>query len=294
LSRRAATPFVLSLVLGLAALAPAREAKADDLGGIALLTVAVAVAFGWDVGFTAYNGGHVIGHTEPDSGWMIAETAVTSPQAAVGNIPIVVGELVEDKSDGAIIGTVFLPLAVWANQMTTFSAWSLADKTAPVAPRYGVSWLIGANLSLTTGMVTSFFAKEHFSRPWLAIPETAVGGIECASTIYAAVRDKTFRGQWIALSAWSGTLAVHGIASLIASAASRPEATPDYPTPFEPPVLPPPTRRTQPLEVPTGPGTPPVPRPPPPTATFTPPVLFPSPISDGEQVVPGVRLVGRF
>ena len=281
------------MVVALGVAAPAREAKADDLGAIALVTVAVAVVFGWDVGFTAYNGGHVIGHVEPDAGWMIAETAVVAPQAALGNIPLVIGQLEDDKDEAAILGTVFLPLAIWANQMSTFSVWSLADKSVKVGPRYGVSWLIGSNLSLTTGMITSFFSKRHYARPWMSIPELVVGGGECAGATYAAVTDKANRGPWIALSVWSGTLALHGAVSLIATAAHQEESTPTYPTPFEPPVLPPATRRTQQLEVPTGPGTPPAPRPPPPTA-LTPPILVPTPISDGQQLVPGVSVVGRF
>ncbi len=291
--KRRHASILVAAFFGISAAVPAREAKAEDLvAEILLVTVGVGAIFGWDVGFTAYDGGHVIARTEPDSGWMIAETAVAAPQALVGHVPMIVAEL-DDEKEGNVIGGVFLIPAIWLDQMTVFATWTLGDKSVDVRSRYGVSWLLGANDTLTTGMITSFFSKEHYARLWLSIPELAVGGAECAGTVVAAIHDPAHRGEWIGLAAWSGLLALHGGASLIAKAAARPAVGPDYPTPFEPPPLPPASHSPHhDLEVP---GAPPPPRPPPPdTAKMLPPIVAPLPITDGTNVVPGVAVLGVF
>jgi hypothetical protein len=265
----------------LALAAPAREARASDDGAIIVTVVVIAVAVvGADISFTAYDVGRAVDRKEVETPWMVGQTIVVSPQAILGHVPMILAQTEKEEEAAKIYGTVFIPITAWANALSTFSIWSLGDKSIDVGPRFGVSWLIGTNLTLTSGLAASLWSERHYAKPWLSIPTIALAGAELAGTAFAATKDATHRGEWIGLAAWSGTMTTHGIISLIAwladphrTSKSEPDTT-HYPTPFEPLDLPPrPPRHNQPLEVPT---------------------VAPTPISNGVSIVPGMSIFGRF
>lgn len=296
----------------IAALAPARAAHADDAVPLIITGITlIGATFGWDVAFTAYDASHAVDGEEPDFAWMVAQTAVTSPQAVLGSVPMVLSQL-EDRSDtAALFGVPFLPASVWANQMATFAVWSMASSSVDVGSRYGVSWMIAANLTFTTGAVASAFSDCHCTKPWFAVPTAAVAVGETIGSVYQAVNDVPHRAAWIGMSAWSGVLSLHAAGSLISYYVQTAKESVDYPytPPYEPPPRPrpPPPRPRPPLEVPApDPATPPAgssledldspapsaPRP----ARYKMQITgggF-APITDGWTLAPGVSLSGRF
>lgn len=316
--RRACSIGAPLLALG-ALVLPAREARADDTGVIVLAVALAGSAFGADVAFTAYDLGKAPNNKEPDLKWMTAQTIVTSPQAVLGHVPMVFGAVEKDSPE---IAALFLPASIWANQMATFSSWSMASQRVLPGPRYGVSWLIGADLPLTTGAVASLFSDEHYGKAWLDVsemilctPQVVLGGYEIA-------RDHENRGGWVALTAWSGTLLLHGTVSLVLAATHKKGGDDPNPPPPPPPLPPPPPRPppyyyNDPVQIvpdgatpppaqapgaapPNGREAPPDAPPPssPPGPRPTPPKLHadfaPTPISDGIRVVPGISVFGTF
>lgn len=313
---RRALRIVLPFVAACGLLLPAREARAsDDVPVIIVAVTLVGAAFGADVAFTAYDIGKARKNVEPDVKWMTAQTIVTSPQAVLGHVPMVFASV--DKNDGEIAG-LFLPASIWGNELATYGAWSLASKEVKPGPRYSVSWLIGADLPLTTGAISSLFTDEHYAKPWLSISEIALCSPQVALGVYQGIHDPTNRAGWIGIAAWSGTLAVHGVVSLALSIAHKPTDEP----PVEPP-LPPPPRPPQPppyyyndpvRTLPNDGGPPEIPPEPPaqrdprsPSDLKVPPPqppgrhaprlhadIAPTPISDGIRVVPGITVFGTF
>lgn len=297
---------------------PAREARADD-GSIVLVVTGVtliAATFGWNVAFTAYDASHAANGEEPDFGWMVAQTAVTSPQAALAGVPMVLSQLEGEGQSAAIFGLPLLPASVWGNQMATFAVWSMADQSVDVGSRYGVSWMIAANLTFSTGAIASAFSDCHCTKPWFAIPTLAVTTGETIGSIYQAVNDEDHRAAWIGMSAWSGVLSLHAIGSLIGYAVRSSEDTPQYPYPA--PYTPPPRPRPEPPK-PRPPLQVPAEDPAAPAGMLRPPELVEAPveelgtltprapryrveisgggltaISDGLVTSPGLSLSGRF
>ncbi|MFO0614916.1 MAG: hypothetical protein U0414_20170 [Polyangiaceae bacterium] len=279
---------------------PPREARADDSAALVITAVAlVSATFGWDVAFTAYDASHAVDEQEPDFGWMVAETAVTSPQTILGSIPIVLSQL-EEKDDIAVLyGIAALPLSVWANAMATFSVWSMSNPSVEVGPRFGVSWMVGANLTLSTGAIASAFSDCRCTKPWLSIPTVLTGAGETIGSIYQAVNDKPHRAAWIGLSAWSGVLTLHGAGSLISWYVQKARDNPGYPypAPYEPPPRPrpPPPSPRPPLKVPSE-------EPPPAGATGPRPAPYQieisgggfGPVTDGVLTGAGLNLSGTF
>jgi hypothetical protein len=266
----------------LAIAAPAREARASDEGAVIVTVIVIAAAVvGTDIAFTAYDGGHVVDGKEVETSWMIGHAIVMPPQAILGYVPMILAQTEKDEKAAQIYGTVFIPITAWANSLTAFSLWSLGSQTIDVRTRFGVSWLIGTNLTLTSGLAGSLWSEHHYAKPWLSIPTIALAGAELAGTSFAATKDTTHRGEWIGLAAWSGTMTTHGLISLIAwladphkSSSSETTDPTHYPTPFEPLDLPPkPSRHNQPLEVPN---------------------VAPTAIPNGASFVPGVSVFGRF
>lgn len=306
--------MVLGGAATLVALAlPAHEARADDSVPLIITAVTlVSATFGWDVAFTAYDASHAVDNEEPDFGWMVAQTAVTSPQAVLGGVPMVLSQLEDEGQQAAYFGIPLMPASIWGNQMASFAVWSMASPSVDVDARYGVSWMIGANLTFSTGAIASAFSECRCTKPWFAIPALLTTAGETIGSIYQSVKDVPHRNAWIGMSAWSGVIMLHSAGSLISYYVQQAKEKPGYPypAPYTPPPKPrpaPPQPRP-PLVVPTsGPG-----------ATVPAdgdgyvddPVTFerprpapyrieisgggPAPVSDGLTLAPGLSISGKF
>lgn len=296
--------WVVATLLGMlgALLSPPREARADEDTIVIITAVTlVSAAFGADVAFTAYDINKMKDNKEPDFKWMTAQTIVTSPQAVLSHIPMVLGSVEKKDPELALL---FLPAAMWGNQMATFGAWSMGSQSVKSGPRYGVSWLIGTNLPLTTGAISSIANDLHVSRPWLAIPEMALTAPQVVAGVYQGVHDKNNRPGWIAIAAWSGALFVHGTVSLVVSLTHKESDDPPPEPPLPPPPLPPPPPPPPPppfrLDQPVQPVPPPGTEPEPPMGRLSPKAprlhadIGPAPVTDGFRVVPGVTVFGTF
>ncbi len=212
---------------------------------------------------------------------------------------MVLSQLEDEGQEGAYFGIPLLPASIWGNQMASFAVWSMATPSVDVGSRYAVSWMIGANLTFSTGAVASAFSECRCTKPWFAIPSLLTATGETIGSIYQAVNDVPHRNAWIGMSAWSGVLALHSAGSLISFYVQKAKDSPQYPypAPYEPPPKPRPAV--------------PNPRPPlvvpaeePPPAGMSEPRPKPyrielsgggfAPVSDGVVVAPGVSISGRF
>ncbi len=154
---------ILPLVTFLLLTLPVREARADfieDLlkGALVVATVG-AIGIGANVTFTVHDASVALDNKRPTTGWGIAETVLTPPQALLFN-----GGLVYAQGSGEIEkspGYHFLLLpATWTSQMATHGIWSLASDKVHPHDLYGVSWAIGANLAFTSGAVGAAVEKR--------------------------------------------------------------------------------------------------------------------------------------
>ncbi len=309
---RRALRFGLPLAALCGILLPAHEAHASvDVPVIIVAVTLVGAAFGADVAFTAYDVGKARKNIEPDTKWMTAQTIVTAPQAVLGHVPMVFASV--ERHDDEVAG-LFLPLSIWGNELATYGAWSLASTEVKPGPRYSVSWLVGADLPLTTAAFSSFFSEEHYARPWLSISEIALCSPQVALGVYQGIHDPANRSGWIGIAAWSGTLAVHGAVSLVLSLTHKPVEEPVEPPmpPPRPPPQPPPYYFNDPVKTLPSEGPPPLDAPPgpnqrdpstpsdlrvPPPAGHAPKLhadIAPTPITDGFRVVPGITVFGTF
>jgi hypothetical protein len=283
------------IVAGLLAVAAPSTAHADDDVLIALAVTGLALCAGADVTFTAYSGGTAARVEEPDQAWMTAQSIVTTPQALAADVGMAV-LAAEDDDEGYSL--LVVPVVAWLNQLSIYSTWTVGapGKVQP-DQRYGVSWMAGTNAAFTAAAVGAF-ADERFSPLWISIPEVGLMGAEAAFAGVRAAQDEKWRGGWVVMSAWSGLLALHGIASIVAEATGvNDKADVPMPMPPEPaPPPPPPPDPNDPLQIPTpDPGSPtqnPPPRPP--ATSPPPPLVVPAPVGDGASVGPGVAVVGMF
>lgn len=273
----------LAPITALLVAAPA-SASADEGSTIIAGLSVLALTVGSDVAFTAYDIGRVRDGKTPDLAWMTAQTILTVPQAVALNG--VVAAAAADEDDAAL-ALLAVPLASWTTALATFSTWSVADERGDIAQRFGTSWLVGMNGALSSAALGAAI-DERFSSPWIAIPTVAA---TTPSAIYSAVRaseDAGERGTWIAMTVWSGVIGTHAIVSLFDAAFSDEEDELDIVYPPEPdgaPVAVPPESDDEVIEiVPSS-------RRPAPTPS---PLVVPSPVTDGAQVVPGLVFTGRF
>lgn len=198
---------------------PAAESSASPGDAFAAAGIGVGAVGIVDLGFLAYDVMVIEDDNEPNEGAMIAQTAVWAPQMALANTLIVVGQV--DQEHGAIFTLAGLVPAVLSTGMTTFGAWSLANQDVPVGPRFGVSFMVGANFALTAGAITSAFVGDRAARPWLAIPEIAIGAAQAVPSFVQAARDPDHRAAWLGLALWSTAIATHGTVSAVVSANAR-------------------------------------------------------------------------
>jgi hypothetical protein len=292
-------------------------ACADDDFELAFLSLSVgALLFGTDVMFTVVNVRSAVEKEELEEGWMVAQTIITSPQAVFGNGLLAFGAA--QRKDQALV-TLTMPVSIWFNQLATFSSWSLGSRAVDVGDRLGVSWMIAANLTLTSTAVASTISPErgHVTALEVAIPELVIAIPETVGSAYALSQDDRGRAGWIALTAWSGALVVHGTVAVILGALAPDED--EYLVPDTPPLQPPSPEPEPPVKVVPEDYRQPVPpeeQGPRPLDDFIDPKQKPSPRSnlaprrspsrlmprvtptalteDGKTFVPGMMVSGRF
>jgi hypothetical protein len=99
--------------------------------------------------------------------------------------------------------------------LATHGVWSLASPDENPVAQFGVSWAVGADLMLST-VVLSAAANKHMTGVGFGAVEMASTAPSIATGIYKlADPSQSEVGAWSALTAWSGVLFVHGAASFV-------------------------------------------------------------------------------
>jgi hypothetical protein len=252
--------------------ADARPARADEGDVVAALAVVAVGLFIADVTFAVND--IVLGAKGelPSDGYAVAETIVAAPQALAFNPILMV--LAEDIKDEPLSPLLMIPTA-GVTALTTHGLWTLTDDGVDPGVLPAVSSAIGANATLTLNALAAAADGELVGRP-MGIAQVILTAPSLAGGTYGAIRNPERRAEWIALSAWSGALFLHGVASAIWDAApdSPPPSSPSEPP--SPPEPPPDQREKPPLLVPA-------------SIQFSPGV-----VTDGVATVPGILAGGRF
>lgn len=200
---------VLGLGLGLGR--PPSEAHAGDFDGVVLAASIVTGLLIADLTFATYNIVVASQAELPSKGWAIAETVLTIPQTLVFN-PFFAGLEASEKDSPWLVLLMVPTMGVSA--LTTHGIWSLASDTVHPGTLVGVSAFIGANATMTVGAVGMAFDGRLSNRAVgvaqivCTLPQVILGGYEIGTRA-------PDRAGWIGLTAWSGTLLLHGIASSI-------------------------------------------------------------------------------
>lgn len=273
-------------------IAPA-EARADDDVAIAVTSVAVGSSLlAANIAFTAYTGGKVADRQEPSQSWMVAQTVVMGAETlAVNGLAVALG-VIDDDEEGLELTP--LPFAIWTGGLSIFSSWSLASPGGTdLQSRVGLSFLAATNLAFTSTAVGALADGEH-APYYVSIPEACLMAPQAVLTAVQASRDENGRAGWIALSAWSSVLTLHGVVSVIGRAMNHRSVQYSVETPPQPLPTPP----AQPLDPYYIDPTAPVPVAPPPIAPrkppATPPLVVPAPIPGGASLGPGLMMLGVF
>ena len=223
---RRALGGLLGMAIVTTAAAPAR---ASDGLTTFVTTVILAVVIP-DVVFATYDIA-VAGKGElPSAGWSIAETIITAPQTVLGNS--FYATVQSDQYSEAPIQLLTMIPSIGVTILSTHGIWSTATTNVRPGVLAGSSVAVGANIVLTTGVLASASSGRFSGRP-IGIATMLFTAPQVAATSYlAATNPSSTRAGWIALSAWSGTLFVHGLVSTIrghGSDAVPPEAAPPSP-----------------------------------------------------------------
>ncbi|MFO0591567.1 MAG: hypothetical protein U0441_28735 [Polyangiaceae bacterium] len=251
----------------------AAEARASDTGP-ALVGAAVIGLVGADIAFAAHGLDGAAHNQLARDDWLTAEVIVAGPQALGTSVLLTGFNAADDRELGTIASALGIIPTACVNALTIHGAWGLADaqQKVPADALAGVSTMLGLNSALTLAAAGRLSRGHLHSRPIgilttiLATPGTAVG-------VYESTFQRPEQGRWIALTAWSGALLVHGVASaLISDEDDEPPPAPPPPPPPDGPVL----QRAAKREAPT---------------MFS---IAPTVLSDGVARMPGVVAVGTF
>ncbi len=219
-------------VLGvLCAMLPARSARADwgsDLGrsieNFLLFTTASLIA---DATFSIHDGVLLHNGERQATGWAIAETALTAPQAIALDSALAYVHARGDDDELIPIDVLTIIPATWTSQLATHGIWSLASDKVRIEDRYGLSWAIGANLTLTVGAVSGAIGKR-LPGPVFGIMEMVGTAPSIGVGLYRSIgHPDADRHAWIALTAWSSALFMHG---LLSTAIPTPRYKPKHPS----------------------------------------------------------------
>lgn len=209
--------LLLPLVTFLLFTLPVREARADFiedfLKGVLVVTTVGAIGIGANVAFTAHDASLAIDNERPTTGWSIAETVLTPPQALLFNGGLVWAQASGDIQKSPGLHLLLIP-ATWTSQMATHGIWSLASNKVHPDDLYGVSWAIGANLAFTSGAVGAAVEKRLGGSTYGIIEMVAMTPTIIVGLSKVSARDDE-KEAWAALTAWSGVLFLHGLASTV-------------------------------------------------------------------------------
>ncbi|MFO0618481.1 MAG: hypothetical protein U0414_38160 [Polyangiaceae bacterium] len=259
--RSAGASILAGAVLAACALLPTREARADLGPEAEGVGIGFAVAFGLaDIGFLSYDIHAMATDVEPEEEVHVARSILFAPQGALSSMVLVFSQ---HETHGLEWTWGALGPAIFTNAMATYGMWSAASPRLPMEQRFGLSFLIGADLALTAGAISSAFREDHTATPYLAIPELAYGLASAVPCFIQTARDGEHRVEWASLAVWSSAIAIHGATSvgLWASGASSPNTA---------------SGRSS-------------------TASDGPSwSLAPTPLSDGRHSVPGLMASGSF
>jgi hypothetical protein len=204
---------ILAVALVLAPARPARAGAAADIGRAIGIALGGGVILGADVVYTVHDASVAEKGERPSRGWSMSETFGATPQAIIANGFLVAG-LASGESKG-FAPVYFLLPSIWTSALSTHGIWGVASKSVHPGTLFGASWAIGANLAFTSGALGAAFDDRLPGAPFGVVemlgttPTIAVG-------ISRLVDPKgTDKGAWAALTAWSGALFVHGVASLV-------------------------------------------------------------------------------
>jgi len=218
-------------------------ACADDTEEV-LLGVGIAVLAAGDLTFSVRDIVAVARDEHPGFAWSLSETLITGPQTIAFGVATAVLSADRSEEDATLASLLMAPGASWLGTLTAHGLWGAMDPGAAPGGLFGASPLIGGNFSLTLVAVGNAAAGRLPPIGPAAIetlgatPGAIVGG-------YYIAKDEDHRGLWIGLTAWSGTLFVHGLISCIAGAIhDDDDADEDAPLPPEPPPPPPPEKPT--------------------------------------------------
>ncbi|MEP7122134.1 MAG: hypothetical protein ABJE95_14540 [Byssovorax sp.] len=262
--RRALTGLVgIGIVTTTAA--PARASGLDSVVGVLVVVAAGIVVT--DVVFAAHGIGVAAKGELPTSGWSIAETVFTVPQTVASNL--VYARVSKDDDDP--IQVLALVPTIGVSILSTHGIWGTATTNVNPGVLAGSSIAVGTDIALTTGVLSRAMSGHFSSRP-VGITTMLFTGPQVAAAGYlAATEPASSKSGWIALSAWSGALFLHGLVSTIAGHSSSEEGPVEAPPP---PPLP------RPLLVPAN-----APPPPPPVPDDRPPLMVPESLRIGPMMV---------
>jgi hypothetical protein len=149
----------------------------------------------------------------PGRGLSIAETAVAVPQTVFYSTFYAAYQAKEDDQ-GSIPMFLLMP-TVATSILSTHGIWSTATTQVRPGVLAGASIAVGVDAALSTGAIASTLSGQLSGRDIgvatlaLTAPQIAVGGYLVATT------PASDRAGWIGLTAWSGALFLHGLASTI-------------------------------------------------------------------------------
>jgi hypothetical protein len=190
----------------------ATPARADGDVAATLILLAAGVVI-TDVVFAGYDIS-VAGKSElPSPGWALAETIFTAPQTVAGLA--VVASLHADHHQEAAINVAVLVPTIGVSILSTHGIWATATTNVHPGVLAGTSAAVGADAALTTAILVDTRHGRLSTRP-IGITTMLFTAPQVAAASYvAATSAVSARGGWIALSAWSGALFLHGLVSTI-------------------------------------------------------------------------------
>lgn len=209
------------VALALVSLAP-RPARAQLREVVMVFVFVAATVIVVDSVFFVHDAGVMVQKEHPSTAFSVAEVIVMAPQAIGFNIANA-ANMTDDGGDAWAV----LP-AMLTSAMLAHGIWSFTED--PEAPnpytRFLGSGAVGVNGTLTVGALAALSSERRvFTRPMgvaevaLTLPQVVVGAVGLAND------DAANRPAWGALTAWSGALLAHGVASIALGGEEDPKET---------------------------------------------------------------------
>lgn len=203
----------------------AREARASgDDAVIVLIGMEIGLA---DVGFWAYDVALTAKGDRPSQGAAITQVALLGPQAL-----ILAGVIAEQESRNSSMNRAeeLVPAYIGTSlvgSMAVYGTLALRFKDMSPPRLFLMSQLFATNSLFTVGGLSRLMAGHKTMLP-LSITELSMTTPALVFSIYRSAADEEWRPMWIGLSAWTGVLALHGLAATVARAFERDSPPSDY------------------------------------------------------------------